>query len=302
MATLALLVPGGHGQLGSDLAALAGRVGMVHAPGSAELNVTDTAAVDTAVASFAVRAREAGLQPVLINASAHTAVDAAESEPDKAYEVNERGAARLAKASARHGMPMVHVSTDYVFPGDNDRPYEPDDETGAKSVYGKSKRAGELEVLAAGERTWVVRTSWFYGLTGHNFVKTIVKLEGQRETLSVVDDQRGSPTWSAHFAAGLLELANAAVEGNGPSQRVLHLTGEGETTWLGFARAVFEELGADPARILPCATSDFPRPAPRPAYSVLSNKAWEAAGLTPLPSWRSALADAFATSETSFRG
>jgi dTDP-4-dehydrorhamnose reductase len=292
---LALLVPGGRGQLGSDLAALADRVGLLHAPGSAELDVTDVGAVDDAVASFALAARDAGLRPVLINAAAHTAVDAAESEPDRAYAINAAGAGQLAKAAVTNGVPMLHVSTDYVFPGDGDRPYEPDDPTGPKSVYGKSKLAGEQEVLGAGEQTWVVRTAWVYGATGGNFVKTMVKLEGQRETLSVVDDQRGSPTWSADLAAGLLELAAAVAGDNAPAQRVLHGTNGGETTWYGFTRAIFEELGADPDRVRPCTTADFPRPAPRPAYSVLSGAAWAAAGLTPLRPWREALAAAFAT-------
>jgi dTDP-4-dehydrorhamnose reductase len=292
---LALLVPGGRGQLGSDLAALAGHVGLLHAPGSAELDVTDVGAVDDAVSSFARAARDAGLKPVLVNASAHTAVDAAESEPERAYAINAAGAGRLAKAAVVNGLPMLHVSTDYVFPGDGTRPYEPGDPTGPKSVYGKSKLAGEEEVLGAGERTWVIRTAWVYGATGGNFVKTMTKLEGQRDTLSVVDDQRGSPTWSADLAAGLLELAGLVVAERAPAQRVLHGTNSGETTWYGFTRAIFEELGADPDRVTPCTTADFPRPAPRPAYSVLSGAAWAAAGLTPLRPWREALAAAFAT-------
>ena len=301
MTRLALLVPGGRGQLGSDLAALAGQVGLLHAPGSAELDVTDVGAVDDAVSSFARAARDAGLKPVLVNASAHTAVDAAESEPERAYAINAAGAGRLAKAAVVNGVPMLHVSTDYVFPGDGTRPYEPGDPTGPKSVYGKSKLAGEEEVLGAGERTWVIRTAWVYGATGGNFVKTMAKLEGQRETLSVVDDQRGSPTWSADLAAGLLELAGLVAGEHAPTQRVLHGTNSGETTWYGFTRAIFEELGADPDRVTPCTTADFPRPAPRPAYSVLSGAAWAAAGLTPLRPWREALAAAFATVGTQLR-
>jgi len=292
---LALLVPGGRGQLGSELAALAGQVGLLHAPGSAELDVTDVGAVDDAVSSFALAARDAGLKPVLVNASAYTAVDAAESEPERAYAINAAGAGRLAKAAVVNSVPMLHVSTDYVFPGDGTRPYEPGDPTGPKSVYGKSKLAGEEEVLGAGDHTWVIRTAWVYGATGGNFVKTMAKLEGQRETLSVVDDQRGSPTWSADLAAGLLELAGLVVGEQAPAQRVLHGTNSGETTWYGFTRAIFEELGADPDRVTPCTTADFPRPAPRPAYSVLSPASWAAAGLTPLRPWRDALAAAFAT-------
>ncbi|GAA0597442.1 dTDP-4-dehydrorhamnose reductase [Kutzneria viridogrisea] len=301
MAQLAVLVPGGRGQLGRDLAALAGQVGLLHAPGSAELDITDAEAVSDAVSSFAVTATDAGLRPVVINAAAHTAVDLAETEPERAFAINELAVGRLAAAAASRGVPLLHVSTDYVFPGDGTRPYEPTDPTGPKSVYGKSKLAGEQAVLAAGDLTWVVRTAWVYGAGGGNFVKAISKAEGQREQLSVVDDQRGSPTWSADLAAGLLELARTVVAGGARERRVLHCTGGGETTWCGFARAIFEELGADPERVKPCTTEEFPRPAPRPAYSVLSDSAWRAAGLTPLRPWREALAKAFEVDGAAYR-
>jgi dTDP-4-dehydrorhamnose reductase len=291
--SLALLVPGGHGQLGHDLRVLASRDGFVHAPSSSELDITDGEAVQDAVARLASSARDSGLRPVLINTAAYTAVDAAESDEERAFEVNATGPGLLAAACARHAVPLVHVSTDYVFAGDASRPYEPTDETGPRSAYGRTKLAGEREVLGAWERSWVVRTAWVYGSAGGNFVKTIARLEGERESLSVVDDQCGAPTYSADLAAGLLELAGLAVSGDEPRQRVLHATGAGETTWFSFARAIFSELGADPERIRPCRTEDFPRPAPRPAYSVLSGKSWAEAGLTPLRPWRDALSAAF---------
>ena len=272
-----ILVPGGRGQLGHDLAALSSDV---RALSSAELDITDEAAVEKAVSAASV----------VINAAAYTAVDNAETDEERAFEVNAVGPGLLAQACKRHDVPLIHVSTDYVFPGDATRPYEPSDETGPRSAYGRTKLAGEQRVLETWSRSWVVRTAWVYGAGGGNFVKTMVRLEGEREVLSVVDDQRGSPTWSLHLAAGLLELA--AVQ---PRQRVLHGTGGGETTWFGFTRAIFEELGADPERVKPCGTADFPRPAPRPAYSVLSGQTWQDAGLTPLPPWREALATAFAT-------
>ncbi len=287
---LALLIPGGHGQLGSDLAASAARYGTVRAPGSRELDVTDVAAVRHAVARLADTARADGARPVVINAAAYTAVDAAESDVDGATAVNSLAPGLLAEACARHDVPLLHVSTDYVFAGDASTPYEPDAPTGPRTVYGRTKLAGEQAVLAAGCDAWIVRTSWVYGATGKNFVKTMARLEKQRDTLSVVDDQRGSPTWSAHLAEGLLELAERAARGTGPARRVLHCAGGGETTWCGLAKAVFTELGADPDRISPCTTADYPLPAPRPAYSVLSDAAWRAAGLTPMPDWRAALA------------
>ncbi|HEX4723537.1 MAG TPA: dTDP-4-dehydrorhamnose reductase [Pseudonocardiaceae bacterium] len=289
MAQLALLVTGGRGQLGSDLAALGGRTGTVRAPGSAELDITSDTAVRMAVAQLAEEAHTAGRHPIVVNAAAYTAVDAAEADEATAHLVNAHGPAVLARMCAEFGVPLIHVSTDYVFAGDATQPYEPDDETGPRSVYGHTKLAGEQAVLAAADQAWIVRTAWVYGTTGANFVKTIARLEGERDTLSVVDDQHGSPTWSADLAAGLLDLAEHIAAGRQPAERVLHRTGAGETTWFGLARAVFEELGADPARVNPCTTADFPRTAPRPAYSVLSDRTWSAAGLVPALPWRSAL-------------
>lgn len=291
---LSVLVPGGTGQLGRDLAARSSADVDVVALGSAELDVTSPGAVVAAVGALASRAREAGRRPLVINAAAYTAVDAAETDERRAFAVNVDGPRVLAAVCSSRQVPLVHVSTDYVFPGDAERPYEPEDAVGPRSAYGRTKAAGEDAVLGSGAKAWVVRTAWVYGTTGSNFVRTMVRLEGERETLSVVDDQRGSPTWSADLAAGLLELGKSIVEGRGPVQRVLHCTGGGETTWYGLTRAIFEELGADPERVKPCTTDEFPRPAPRPAYSVLSNKSWADAGLTPLRPWRDALAAYFA--------
>jgi dTDP-4-dehydrorhamnose reductase len=288
--------------LGSDLATLGARHGTVSAPGSAELDITNDSAVRAAVAGLASGANAAGRAPVLINAAAYTAVDAAETNEDAAHLVNAHGPAVLARVCAEFHVPMIQVSNDYVFDGAGDRPYEPGDEVGPRSVYGHTKLAGEQAVLSGTDRSWVVRTAWVYGAVGNNFVKTMAKLEGQRDTLSVVDDQRGTPTWSADLAAGLLDLAGAIAENRAPAQRVLHRTGAGETTWFGLARAVFEELGADPERVRPCTTEDFPRPAPRPAYSVLSDADWLAAGLVPALPWREALATFFAEHMAAVRG
>jgi dTDP-4-dehydrorhamnose reductase len=266
-----ILVPGGRGQLGLELAALSPDV---RALSSAELDITSVTAADLVGAS------------AVINSAGYTAVDAAETDEGRAFEVNAVGPGLLAEACASLGIPLIHVSTDYVFSGDGTRPYETSDPVGPKSAYGRTKLEGERRVLDAGG--WVVRTAWVYGAHGSNFVKTMATLESSRRELSVVDDQVGSPTWSRHLAAGLLELASVR-----PAQRLLHATGAGETTWFGFAQAIFEELGADPARVKPCTTADFPRPAPRPAYSVLSGASWAAAGLRPLPEWRSALSEAF---------
>lgn len=286
---LALLVPGGRGQLGTDLAALGVRAGTVSAPGAAELDVTSDVAIRTAVTQLVDDAHTTGRHPVVVNAAAYTAVDAAETDESTAHLVNAYGPALLARTCAEFDVPLIHVSTDYVFAGDSTHPYEPGDPTGPHTVYGHTKLAGEQAILVEAERSWVVRTAWVYGATGGNFVKTITRLEGERDTLSVVDDQRGSPTWSYDLAVGLLDLARRVVDHRPPTTRVLHRTGAGETTWFGLARAVFEELGADPERVRPCATEDFPRPAPRPAYSVLSDRTWRSAGLVPAMPWRTAL-------------
>jgi len=294
-----LLITGARGQLGSDLVAAASAAGLpVRAFGWAELDVTDADAVEHALAAFAHDATTDDVHgtAVVINAAAYTAVDAAESDVVTAYAVNAAGPGNLATAAARLGLGFIHVSTDYVFPGDGIRPYEVDDPTGPRSVYGASKLAGEQAALAAYPEAHVVRTAWVWGTTGANFVKTMAALEATRPTLSVVDDQRGTPTYSADLAAGLLELAAHPGPGG-----VLHATNGGETTWFGFARAIFSELGADPERVQPTTSDKFPRPAPRPAYSVLSQAAWVSAGLTPLRPWRAALAAAFASAPEAFR-
>jgi dTDP-4-dehydrorhamnose reductase len=235
----------------------------------------------------------------VLNAAAYTAVDAAETDEETAYAVNASAPALLATACAKVGAQLVHVSTDYVFPGDRvgGPPYDVDDETGPRSAYGRTKLAGELavrEVLP--DASWVVRTAWVYGATGKNIVKTMARLEAERETVSVVADQTGSPTWSRDLAKGLFALAREDAPAG-----AYHCTNGGETTWHGFTRAVFEELGADPDRVRPITTAEYPLPAPRPAYSALSPRAWDDAGLPAMPGWREALAEAFATAGDAFR-
>lgn len=287
---LALLVPGGSGQLGGDIARRASEAGaVVRAPGSDDLDVTQAGQVIAAVRELAALAEDEGHQPLVINAAAYTAVDDAETDEQRAFAVNADGPRGIAAACATTKVPLVHISTDYVFSGETDRPYEPDDALSPRSAYGRTKAAGEAAVLASGARAWVVRTAWVYGAGGKNFVNTMMRLADERDTLSVVNDQHGSPTWTSDLADGLLELTGAIVDGRAPEQQTLHCTGGGETTWYGLARAVFEELGADPDRVQPCTTAEFPRPAVRPAYGVLSNASWLAAGLPPLRDWREAL-------------
>jgi dTDP-4-dehydrorhamnose reductase len=276
-----LLVTGAGGQLGADLLRVSRGHDVVGVTRT-ELDVTDPAAVEKAVLDVRPDA--------VLNAAAYTAVDPAESDEATAAAVNADAPAHLARACALHGAGLVHVSTDYVFAGDATAPYEVDAPVGPTSAYGRTKLAGERAVRQLlPDRSWVVRTAWVYGASGGNFVKTMSRLEASRDTLEVVDDQRGSPTWSRDLAAGLLALVEA-----GPAPGTYHCTNAGETTWFGLARAVFAELGADPERVRPTTTAAFPRPAPRPAYSVLSPAAWLAAGLPAPRPWRDALHAAFA--------
>ena len=280
------LVTGAGGQLGADLLRVLADADVLGAT-RAELDITDAAAVAAAVAG----------RDVVVNAAAYTDVDGAEADEAGAAAVNADGPAVLAAACAAAGARLLHVSTDYVFAGDATTPYAEGAPVEPAGAYGRTKAAGERAVLASGAAAYVVRTAWVYGQTGRNFVKTMVRLEQERETIEVVDDQRGSPTWSRQLAAALVELA-----ASGAPYGVYHCTNAGETTWCGLARAVFAELGADAARVRPTTTAAFPRPAPRPAYSVLSGQKWRAAGLTPLPGWREALATAFDTAGAALSG
>ncbi|APE36597.1 dTDP-4-dehydrorhamnose reductase [Nocardia mangyaensis] len=267
------MVTGAHGLLGREILRWAPEA---RGFGRAELDITDPAAVAAAVEPGAV----------VINCAAYTAVDAAETDADAAFAANATGPAVLAAACAAVGARLIQVSTDYVFPGTGTRPYEPEDPTGPATVYGQTKLAGERAVLELCPSATVVRTAWVYAGVQGDFVATMRRLERERDTVTVVDDQVGSPTSAADLAAALLELSTRPA-----TPRVLHAANSGTATWFDLATAVFTELGADPARVLPCDSSAFPRPAPRPAYSVLSPAAWNAAGLTPLRPWRCALTD-----------
>lgn len=264
------LVTGAGGMLGVDLvAALGGRD--LTAMTRADLDVTDPAACLAAVTGH----------DVVVNAAAWTGVDDAETHEPAAFAVNAVGASHLARACAVAGARMLQVSTDYVFGGDGTAPYDEDAPTAPRSAYGRTKLAGEWAVRSAlPYRSWVVRTAWLYGAHGPNFVATMRRLEGERETVSVVDDQTGQPTWTAELADQIIALVDAEAPAG-----TYHGTSSGSTTWFGFARLVFELAGADPDRVRPTTTDEFPRPAPRPAWSVLGHDRWAAAGLGPMRPW-----------------
>jgi dTDP-4-dehydrorhamnose reductase len=273
------LVTGAGGMLGHDLlATLDGRD--VTAASRAELDITDAAKVRDLVDGH----------DVVFNAAAWTDVDGAEADEAGATAVNGTGVAVLAAACAATGARLVHVSTDYVFAGDAGTPYAEDAPTAPINAYGRSKLAGETAVLAALPSTgYVVRTAWLYGAHGGNFVRTMLRLGGEREFVDVVADQVGQPTWSRDLAEVLVTLADS-----GAPAGVYHGTASGQTSWHGLASAVFEEAGLDPARVRPTTSAAFVRPAPRPSYSVLGHDRWAAAGLAPMRAWRAMLHTALA--------
>ncbi len=280
------LVTGAGGMLGQDvLAALADRDAI--ACTRIDLDITDADAVQKTIVDSA--------PDVVVNCAAWTDVDGAEEHEDAAFSANAIGPANLARACAMRSAALVHFSTDYVFDGRVDAPYAEESPLVPLSAYGRTKSAGEWAVRALlPARSWVVRTSWLYGAGGPNFVRTMIKLESTRQTVDVVDDQFGQPTWSAELARQIVRLVDAAAP-----HGIYHCTSSGQTTWHGLARAVFEELGADPDRVRPTTTDRFPRPALRPAYSVLGHEAWRRAGLPAPPAWRDSLAQAFAVLRSS---
>jgi len=276
---MSYLVVGAGGALGRDIvAALAGRD--VTALSRAQLDVTDADAVTSAV--------DAGYD-VIVNASAYTRVDDAESNEDEARAANATAVANLARAAASTSATLVQISTDYVFDGSATTPYAEDSELGPVSVYGRTKAEGEQLALALNPgRTFVVRTAWLYGANGANFVKTVLQLAETRDQLSVVTDQIGQPTWTRDLAAQIVLLLDS-----GAPAGIYHGTSSGQCSWYEFARAVFSEAGFDANRVRPTDSSQFVRPAARPAYSVLGHASWAAAGMAPMRDWRTALTDAF---------
>jgi dTDP-4-dehydrorhamnose reductase len=268
--------------LGTDLmAALASRGEAVTALDRAGLDVTDAASVTDAITRHRPE--------VVVNCAAWTAVDDAEASEEQALAVNAAYAARLAAGCAVAGARMVQVSTDYVFAGDAGRPYAEDDVPAPRTAYGRTKLAGERAVLDRLPGSgYIVRTAWLYGAHGGNFVRTMIKLEDQRPTVDVVDDQYGQPTWTADVASQIIALIHAAAPPG-----IYHATSSGQTTWFGLAREIFGQLGADPDRVRPVPSSALSRPAPRPAYSVLGHGGWARLGVPPIGEWRPALHRAF---------
>jgi dTDP-4-dehydrorhamnose reductase len=265
-----ILVTGAGGQLGTDLVRLAGRHEMIAAT-HAMIDVGDRDMVLAAITSTA--------PDIVVHTAAWTAVDACESDPERAYRVNAFGCRNVAEGARLAGAHLVAVSTDYVFDGTNPQPYVEWDRPGPVSAYGRSKLAGEQEIAALLPGATVARTSWVNGVHGSNMVKTVLRLAAGDSQLRFVDDQRGCPTFTEDLAVMLLHLGIARRPGT------FHVTNQGPTTWFQFARDVLSAAGRDPDRVIPVATAELqpPRPAPRPANSVLDNAALRMSGIPLLP-------------------
>ncbi|WP_154991593.1 dTDP-4-dehydrorhamnose reductase [Priestia megaterium] len=270
-----VLITGANGQLGKELVELFTEKGFeVYGFGRDKMDITNQAQVQEVIST---------LKPnTVLHSAAHTQVDLAESEPEQAFSINAYGTRNVAVAAEAVGAKLVYVSTDYVFDGTTDEPYNEFSPTSPLGVYGKSKLAGEQFVRDLHSKFFIVRTSWVYGKHGANFVKTMLKLGKERKELSVVADQRGCPTYTLDLANAILELVNTEKYG------VYHVSNSGNCSWFEFAKAIFEEAGID-VNVTPCTTADFPRPAPRPANSILDHMSIKLNNFNSIRYWREAL-------------
>lgn len=281
-----ILVAGNSGQLARCLSEEAAQRNVwVATVGRPDLDLENSTSIEDLVAAIAPSA--------IINAAAYTAVDRAEAEPECAFRINRDGAARLASAAKRRAIPFIHISTDYVFSGDKPSPYQEADIPAPRNVYGRSKREGEIAVLDAYRHAVVIRTSWLYSPYGHNFLKTMVRLSNTQTNVRVVNDQRGTPTSALDLAEGILDIAQQIdADRAGDSAGIFHLAGQGETTWHGFAEAIFKNLarrGQPVPRLQDITTDEYPTPARRPQNSCLdSGKAGRVFGVR-LGPWQGSL-------------
>ena len=278
-----LLVTGTAGQVARSLVERGGRHDDIEivALGRPHLDLERPASVKAAIA--------AANPDIVVSAAAYTAVDQAEDEADLAYAVNVTGAQAVAAAAGSLGVPVIHLSTDYVFAGEGDRPYDETDEPAPAGVYGRTKLAGEIAVAEANPRHLILRTAWVYSPFGKNFVKTMLSLAEKRPNVSVVSDQWGNPTSALDIADGILHLAKAAhAVPEAERYGIFHLAGTGNTNWSGFSRAIFEAsraAGGPFAEVLDIGTSDYPTKARRPPNSRLSTEKLERIHGWKAPDW-----------------
>jgi dTDP-4-dehydrorhamnose reductase len=276
------LITGGSGQLGIAVLQELGEQGLFfNALSSKDLDITQGPIVRDYVSDLSPK--------VIINCAAWTDVDEAETNELKALRLNADGAENLAQAAKKCGAKLIHVSTDYVFSGESKSPWQTSSEINPQSAYGRTKAAGEKQVLAAySENSIIVRTAWLYSPWGKNFAKTMTQLAINSDgEVQVVNDQIGQPTSATDLAKQLIELGLSYS-----SAGIYHGTNSGEATWFELAREIFRLVGSDVDRVVPVSSSEYPRPAKRPSYSVLSHEAWEKTGVEPMRDWRIALEEA----------
>ena len=283
-----VLVVGHKGQLGTDLMGYARRHGIdALGAGRPEYDITRMETVERLFA-------DAGPLDAVINAAAYTAVDRAESDAEAAYAVNRDGAGHLARVCGRQRIPLIHISTDYVFGGEQTRPCRPLDRVRPQGVYARSKADGEAAVRQGTDRHIILRVSWLFGLHGGNFVKTMLRLGKEREVIKVVDDQMGAPTYAGDLADACLQVAQR-VQGGFTGWGTYHYSNQGALSWFTFAREIltlaasFEELAV--REIVPITTADYPTAAPRPHYSVLDCTSFDQTFRIPRRSWETALSE-----------
>jgi dTDP-4-dehydrorhamnose reductase len=273
-----ILLLGRTGQIGHELRDLLAAFGTVIAPGRDEV---DLEAPDTIRQAIREKAPD-----VVVNAAAYTAVDKAEEEPERAAAINAQAPGVLAEETAQVGGVFVHYSTDYVFDGTASTPYVETDTPNPINTYGRTKRAGEQAVQEAGGRSLILRTSWVYSDRRSNFLRSMLRLADEHERLTVVDDQVGTPTWAGWIAEATVTLLRRVRENGAPDEQGLyHLAATGQTSWYGFAQAIFAQFGRDDVTVEPIPSEEYPTEADRPAYTVLdSGKARRAFDLD-IPTW-----------------
>lgn len=283
-----ILVIGADGQVGWELRRTLAPVGQVIA---ASLGGECGPAIDLTSADSVARVFDETAPNMVVNAAAYTAVDKAEDEPELAQAINGDALAQIGQLAASASIPVVHYSTDFVFSGETDRPWREDDAPAPRSVYGRTKLAGEQALLDSGAEALIFRTAWVYGVRGNNFLLTMLRLFGERNELSVVDDQIGTPTWSRMLATITAQILHRVAVGDlkmADIQGLYHVTSTGATSWHGFAEAIREASCAS-CHVNPIPTKDYPAPAERPAYSVLDTGKFRRTFGLALPDWRHAV-------------
>ena len=269
-----ILITGSSGMLGHDLIEILKDNHELILTSSKTLDITD----NNRVIEFICENKP----DIVINSAAYTNVDGCEENQETAYSINGDGVRNLAIGCSKIDCPLVHISTDYVFNGENTRPWVEDDEIGPISVYGKSKLKGEEAILEILDKFFIIRTAWLYGINGSNFPKTMLELAKNHSEITVVYDEVGTPTYTPDLAKAISQLIETDYYG------IYHITNSGSCSWCEFARYIFEIAGKD-VKVIPVTASEFARPAPRPHYSVLENKKWIDNGFEPLRSYKDAI-------------